>query len=560
MNRREFDVSSLIERRAWRGNRVCMGDIIERPTWCTPNKKAFIAMEGACHDQAFKELTYKQANEKANQIANALLAEGLKRGDTVLVVGTSSVELALTFLGTAKAGLTAVPINSRLASDVLDYLMAENSGAGFTIVEAASYTPALAEAMQKNNLKVGATIPIGGDAIPGSKSFSDFIQGQPTEEPEVDIQPNDIYLILYTSGTTAMPRGAMLSHLNCYLGNVDFAISSSRGLMLEDEIIGWNGYPYFHSGGQKFTYAPICMGGTVVISRVPYAEQIAEAITKYKVTTVLTSPSIFGNLCEMAESNPDKYDLTSLKVGFHGWGSMHPDIVKRLEKLCPGIIISCGDGQSEDTAVDQRFWHHRWWDKCVQNPTTNYFGTSHPMRSSTIMKAEEDDSFTEPFEIGEKVMRSPTSMHGYYKDLETTQRVFTPKGWFRGGDGGYLDEDGLIVFADRIKDVIKSGGENVVSARVEAVINLHPKVAQTAVVGLPHARWEEAVTAFVILRKGETVSEKEIIDLCKANLAGFEVPKKVVFLEDLPETLVGSGKIQKFKLRQDYAGLYENES
>lgn len=556
MVERDFDVTSMTNRRVWRANRVCMGDIVERTVWAYPNKEALVALEGAYGDEENKRLTYRQANDKINQLANAFLAEGLNQGDRVLICASTSVETALVCLGVAKAGLVAVPINTMYSADLLEYVV-KTAEARFVVLEAEFY-PRVAEIIQRNNLKVGMTIPIGGGVVEGSKSFREFVAGQPIAEPEADIQPNDIYLIMFTSGTTAMPKGAMLSHLNCYLGFLDYGVSIARGTLLENEVIGLNAYPYYHIGGQKFTYSPICMGGKAVIVRSPYPHVMAEAITQEKITAVLTSPAGFYSMVELAEKEPDKYDLSSLRVAFHGWGPMRPDYEKRLRKLAPHVLVSSADGQTEHTAVDQRFWYHLWYEKFEKNaPATNYFGLSTPIQATTIMRADVDDVMTEPFEIGEKVMRGPTVMHAYYKDQDSTRKCFTPQGWLRGGDGGYLDEEGVTVFADRIKDVIKTGGENVVSGRVEEIVKMHPKVENAAVVGLSHKYWGEAVTACVVVKPGEELTAEELISYCKTRLSGFEVPKKVVFLEALPETV--GGKIQKFRLREMYKDLYAGE-
>lgn len=174
MVEKDFDVVSMTDRKVWRANRVCVGDIVERTIWSFPDKEAFIAMEGAYGDDENKLLTYRQADKKINQLANAFLAEGLKRGDKVLICASSSVEAALVCLGLAKAGLVAVPINIMYSADLLEYVI-RASEPKFTVIEAEFY-PRIADIFRRTYLKVGMTIPIGGEIVPESKSFREFIR------------------------------------------------------------------------------------------------------------------------------------------------------------------------------------------------------------------------------------------------------------------------------------------------------------------------------------------------------------------------------------------------
>ena len=176
-----------------------------------------------------------------------------------------------------------------------------------------------------------------------------------------------------------------------------------------------------------------------------------------------------------------------------------------------------------------------------------------PILASTVLDAEGRDLARQPGVAGEAVYRSPAVMAGYYRDEEATRHAFR-FGWFHSGDSCAYDDDGLRVMLDRYKDIVKTGGENVSSLRVEAVLAQHPDVAKAAVIGLPHPRWSEAVTAVVVLRDGAAASEEDLIKHCRASLAGYETPKSVVFAADLPETV--GGKVLKYRLRSEHAGHY----
>jgi acyl-CoA synthetase (AMP-forming)/AMP-acid ligase II len=303
------------------------------------------------------------------------------------------------------------------------------------------------------------------------------------------------------------------------------------------------------------TYAALLTGGTAVMTRRPDPVIIAEAITREKLTAVFASPADFYRLVDIYEQDPGKYDTGSLKVVSYGWGAFRPDYDQKFRKVFGRDLVIIGnDGQTE-CVYDNRMWHHKWYEKYAKNePAVNYLGVPHPFYATTVMN--ENGRFCPPGVMGEKVMRSPGMMAGYYKNEEATREAFK-YGWFHGGDAAMYDEDGLLIMVDRYKDIIKSGGENVSSQRVENVLKIHPKVENAAVIGLPHEKWLEAVTACVVPRPGEKPTEEELITYCREKLAGYETPKKVIFVEKLPETV--GGKLQKYLLRKEFQNIHKDE-
>ncbi len=553
----DLDVESLVDRKVWRANRLCWGDIIDRCCASFGDKVAFIGEQGAYGDISNQQLTYQQTSDKLNQVGNALQAAGLQRGDRVVYLGISSVEAYLVSLGVNKAGLVHVPMIPFYAADVMQHVL-KTCDPKFVFVEAEVY-PLVIDNLKKVGLDADVVIPVGGELPAGALSFEAFIKDHSTDEPEADIQPNDICKIMFTSGTTALPKGAMISHLNLYFGNLNQAMTTTRGLDMEWQMVGLQAYPNFHIAGQSLTFMPIQQGGTTVVLRMPDSKAMLEAITKYNVTYAIGSPNIWYDMVEMCEAEPEKYSLASLTVGLWGWATMLPDYAYRVKKLAPKVCLIACNGQTEDCSLDQRFPMDLWPEKFATSASEakNFLGLAHPMRGSRLMQVGVDDEFVKPYEQGERSMRSPSLMHGYYKDPENTQSSYTPKGWFRSGDLGYRDDEGLMVFNDRLKDVIKSGGENVVSGRVEIILKNHPDVLAAAVIGLPSRQWGEAVTAFVIAQ--DEIKELDLDELkvfCKANMAKFEVPKIILQVDALPETI--GGKIQKFKLRKEYQDLYSS--
>lgn len=547
-----FDVTSLSDRRAVnRWERASVGDVLERLTWSYPDQEAVIGWAGAFADPQFERLTYADADRVVNQVANSLAARGLNQDDRVMLFCENSVEAYLTKLGIARAGLVCVPVNPTLAPDVVGHLI-ETARPAFAIVDAELW-PRAEKPFTEHGLVPGITIPIGGDAIAGSMTFTDFVSGQAATEPDVEIHGDDIWQILFTSGTTALPKGAMISHHSSYYAAYSFALTLTRGIRFECDLKLAAFLPIiYHVADQIFTFPAFLSGGTLVIGRKPEPHATAEAITREAVTALWGgSPAMTNALADLLADNPH-YDPRSLKVLVYGWAALPPDTLTTFKQLCGDDFVAVEIfGQTEAISC-HRFWPDKWNETYRKTaPEQNYVSVPNPTLASTVMDETGTILRDRPGVTGEAVYRSPSITAGYYQDEEATQEAFRD-GWFHSGDSCIYDEQGLRVMVDRYKDIVKSGGENVSSLRVEAVLHQHPALLKAAVIGLPHERWGEAVTAVVIPE--HAVSEDEILAFCRERLAGFETPKRVLFVDELPETV--GGKVLKYKLRQSYQGTY----
>jgi acyl-CoA synthetase (AMP-forming)/AMP-acid ligase II len=552
-----IDVTSLYGRHADnRWDRTCVGDVLERVTWSRPDRVAIAGWPGAFGEPAFERLTYRQANDVVNRFANGLLARGLQRGDRVLLVCENSVEAYLAKLGCAKAGLVAVPVNPQLAADVLAHVigLAEPR----LLVTDAELWPRVAEVAAAAGLRADVTIPIGGGVLPGSLSFGEFTAAQPVTEPEVTVHGDDIWELLFTSGTTAMPKGVMLSHTYAHMGAYAFALSLTRGLRVESDLVLCSFLPViYHVADQALSLPAFLSGGTFVIGRKPVAQEMARAVARERVTALWGgSPQLVKGFAAALAAEPE-LAVSSLSVLVYGWGAVEPAVLAALRERCGEQFLLVGIfGQTEAISC-HRFWPDVWEDVYQATaPAVNYVGIPNPLLASTVMDTEGRHLLDQPGVPGEAVYRSPAVASGYYRDEAATRAAFRD-GWFHSGDSCTVDGDGLRIMVDRYKDIIKSGGENVSSLRVEAVLHQHPAVAKAAVVGLAHDRWGEAVTAIVVPADGARVSEDELIAFCRDRLAGFESPKAIVFAGALPETV--GGKVLKYKLRQQLAGHYQRE-
>jgi len=552
----ELDVTSLVNRRAdHRWDRIAVGDMIERMTWSFPDQEALVSWEGAYVDKKNSRLTYRQLDEKANQFANGLIAGKLKRGDRVLLFASNSAEHYIAQIGAAKAGVVMVPVNVMVAPDVIDHIIRQTEPK-FSLVDDQLF-PRADQAFKKNGLEAGVTIPITGGIVPGSVSFDQFIQGQSKEEPEVRIHGDDIVEILYTSGTTSLPKGVMISHIYLYFCALSHAMSMSRGPGVDTE---WDYrigiyYPIFHIAAQGMIMSAHVIGGTAVMTRSPDLQLIVDSMTRERLTSIYGGAADYTRIARIYEENPGKYATKYLRTCPYGWGPLPPEVDQKLRNIFrEDLIILSYDGMTE-CVYDTRGWNHKFYDVYKKaSPASHYLGVSHPFYATRIV--DEEMKTCAPREMGEKVMQSPVMMSGYYKDEEAT-RAALRGGWLHSGDACQYDEDNRIILVDRFKDVIKSGGENVSSIRVENTILLHPKVENAAVFGVPHQRWGEAVVAAVVIKPGDDLAENELIDFCRTKLAGFETPKRVVVVDQLPIS-VGT-KIKKYELRMNYKELFEDE-
>jgi acyl-CoA synthetase (AMP-forming)/AMP-acid ligase II len=550
-----LDVTSLNHRRAVnRWERVSIGDIVERLTWSYPDKEAIVGWRGAYGHPEHERLTYRQADELTAKVANGLLAQGLRQGDRVLLFCENSVEAYLAKLGVAKAGLVCVPVNPTLAPDVVTHLI-EKVEPAFAVVDAELW-PRAQEPFRAGGLQPGITIPIGGEAVADSVTFAEFVRDQPTTEPEVEIHGDDIWQILFTSGTTALPKGAMISHNSSHFAAYSFALTLTRGLRLECDLKLATFLPIiYHVADQIFTFPAFLSGGTLVIGRRPDPAAVAEAISREAVTALWAgSPAMANALAGVLCDDQLSYDPRTLKVMVYGWAALPPGTLATFKRLCGEEFVAVEIfGQTEAISC-HRFWPDKWPDVYRRTaPEQNYVGVPNPLLASTVMDELGTTLTDQPGVAGEAVYRSPAVTAGYYHDLPATEHAFRD-GWFHSGDSCVYDEQGLRIMVDRYKDIVKSGGENVSSIRVESVLHQHPAVLKAAVVGLPHERWGEAVTAVVVVNGDGSASGEDLLAFCRERLAGFETPKNVVFVDELPETV--GGKVLKYKLRQRYVTLY----
>jgi acyl-CoA synthetase (AMP-forming)/AMP-acid ligase II len=542
-----IDVTSLTHRRADnRWDRVAVSDLVERLTWSTPDKAALVGWDGAFSATRFERLSFAELDRLANQVANGLIARGLEQGDRVVMVSENSVDGYVVKLGVAKAGLVVSCLNPALAPDVVSHLLGELEPR-FAVVDAELWDR-VAAPFASAGIAPDVTIEIGGGPVAGTVGLAAFVDAQADTEPDVRIHGDDIWEILYTSGTTAMPKGVMLSHTSTTMVAHGYALTLTRGIPIENDVVVASFLPMmYHIGHQIFGLSAFAAGGTVVIGRRPDPGAISACIERERVTALWGgSPAMYGAVLAATESRPR--DLSSLVIGVYGWAALPPDVLDGLRRFAPRLSPVGIFGQTEAIAC-HRFWIDRNDDLYREtSPALNYVGVPSPLLASRIVDASGEPLDGKVDVAGEAVYRSPVMTAGYYRNEEATADAFWG-GWFHSGDSCVYDATGQRIMVDRFKDIVKTGGENVSTLRVESVLMLHPQVTKAAVIGVADDHWGEAVTAIVVPTE-PGIDTDALIAFARERLAGFETPKRVILVDALPETV--GGKVMKYKLRAEY--------
>ncbi|MBD5606809.1 MAG: AMP-binding protein [Candidatus Eremiobacteraeota bacterium] len=513
--------------------RIALADSIRRSARVRPDKTAVV-------DGALRK-TYAELDADVSRLANALLARNHPAGSRIATMCANSYALVVAMFGIQRAGLVWLPINHNLRPDDVDYIFGHAEPV-FAIVDEAIYAGPLGTPV---DARIGdATIvPSAGHLTGGVggryTTLDAFVAGASSEEPNVTIRDRDVAQIMYTSGTTGRPKGVMHTHLSVYLALLGNAIEfETRASDVGNVML-----PLFHCAQHTLAAGLLVVGGTLVIMHSVDPAELIETIANEKVTLALSLPPIYGGMLDHPKLATN--DLSSLRLCVYGMMQVPEPMLRRLvAEICPRFQL--GTGQTEMYPVTLSFKPEDQLRKFG-----SYWGESGVVTETAIM--DDAGNLLPPGESGEIVHRGPNVMAGYFRDPEATEksRAF---GWHHTGDLGHFDADGTLVFTDRKKDMIKSGGENVASIVVERALLAHPAVAAAAAIGLPHARWFEAVTAVVQLKPGAAATEEEILAHARTRLSVHEVPKAVIFVETFP--LTATGKTQKNIFRERYAGLY----
>jgi long-chain acyl-CoA synthetase len=509
---------------------MLLGDLLCRNRTLFPEKTAVI-FEG-------KRFTWTETEERTNRLANALLGLGVKHGDHVAILSKNCNEYFETYFGCARSGSICTAINYRLTPHELQYVIG-NSGAKVVIVSD-EFLDTLEEV--RPHLQTAEHYIVIGETPEGMKSYDDLIAAASPRQPEIEQHEDDVVLQMYTSGTTGLPKGAMLTHRNL----ITNATGCSFGMQIQPEDCILMVAPLYHMAAGMCSLAVILQGGPILVHRDFNPIAILDDMEGGEVTSSLLIPVMINFLLQMP--GVEERDFSNIRGIIYGASPMPVEVLRKALEVFKCDFIQ-GYGQTESSAV-----------LCVLRPEDHMLeGTPEQLRrlesagravfGTEVRVVDENGNDVEPDQIGEVIGRGKNVMKGYWKMPEATAEAIRD-GWLHTGDLATVDEAGYVYILDRVKDMIISGGENVYSREVEEVLFKHPAVADAAVIGVPDEQWGETIKAVVVLREGHKATAEEIIDFSRKYLAGFKRPRSVDFVDSLPRNL--SGKILKKDLREPY--------
>ncbi len=496
-----------------------------------------------------KKYTFGQLAERSNRVANALTKMGVTKGDRVAILQVNCNQYVETYFGVAKIGAIFVPLNFRAKQNELTHMM-NNSEA--KVLFAGDRYIDMVNSM-KSNLTLHPKLISLDSKVEGMDNYDEILKASSADDVVTEINDNDITILMYTAGTTGLPKGVPLRH-NAFAVYVMGNVSPVDPDVQETNILT---VPLYHVAGIQAMMAAVYGGRTIALMRQFEVNEWMETVQREKANRAMLVPTMLKRVID----HPDfkKYDLSSLKVITYGAASMPFEVIKKAIEMFPGVMFINAFGQTETASTitmlgpeDHMFTGKETPEEKEKKLKRLAGSIGRPMPDVEIQIWDDSGKPLPPGpeNIGEIMARGERVMSGYWKDEAKTAKTLTKDGWLHTGDKGWMDEEGYIYLAGRGDDMIIRGGENISPEEVENVLYSHPKVADAAVIGVPDLEWGQQPRAIIVLKEGEKATEQEIIDYCKDKLAGFKRPRSVIFIDELPRT--STGKVQRKVLREIY--------
>lgn len=482
-------------------------------------EKPFIRFEG-------RSISYREMKERSQIAAGVLAGSGIGSGDAIALMCLNTPAFVEALLGAWRLGAIVVPVNHKLKSDELDYIL-KHSGSKILLFDAS-----VANVVAALDCRI-KTLGTGGST--SSQSFDDLMH---ETSPVAGIELNDeaVAEILYTSGTTGKPKGCVLTHRSVALAAITMALAMS----LTRESRTLIAMPIWHSSPLNNWFGgTVYVGGTVILLREYAPRQFLETVQAEKVTCYFGAPVSYTMPLELEHF--DSFDLSSVTAWVYGGGPISVATANRLMERYRSTKFYQVYGMTETGPAGTVLYPEE------QLAHAGSIGRS-AMPGVDVRLLREDNTDAEPGESGEIWMRADSTMSGYLNDEAATKAAFAEPHWYRTGDLARFDDDGYLFIVDRLKDMIITGGENVYSKEVEDVLTQHPSIADAAIFAMPHETWGETVTAEIVLKHRETLTLDDVRQYLDSRLARYKIPRVVYFSDTLPRT--PTGKVQKFVLRQ----------
>lgn len=534
-----------------------IGELLEEKATLYPEREALVYA-----DRNYR-LTYAQFNKHSDLVAKALMAAGLEKGDHFSVWTTNVPEWPGLQFGSGKMGAPLVTVNTNYRSSELEFLLKQSDTKAIILIDQFrdhsfidtlyELCPELKECepgkLQSARLPLLKTVVVISDRkYPGTYSYEEFlangteITDEQLEQRKQSLTYDDVINIQYTSGTTGFPKGVMLRHSN--LINNAINIAECMKLTHEDRLC--IPVPFFHCFGCVIgTLAIVSAGGTMVPVQEFHAEEVLRTVEKEKCTALHGVPTMF--ISELNLPNIKQFDLSTLRTGVMAGSNCPIEVMRGVINIMGMEDVTICYGQTESSPVLTQTRADDPLDLKVET-----VGRALPNVEVKIMKPGTNEEVARG-EQGEICARGYVVMKGYYNNPEATKEAIDSEDWLHTGDLGTMDENGYVRVTGRLKDMIIRGGENIYPREIEEFLYKHPKVLDVQITGVPDEKYGEEAAAWIILKEGQIATEEEIKEFCTGKISRHKIPRYIFFIDSYPMT--ASGKIQKFKLREQFAGF-----
>jgi len=507
-----------------------LGLILYKRAFLNPEREAYV------DSHSHERLTFRELNARCNQLANSLLAAGVAPGERVALLLMNSAEFMEAYFALAKIGAVVVPLNWRLVADELEFIL-KDSGTRRLIFDG-DFADTVADLHARGDatdVVQWLQITGGGDGAHFAESYERFRDAGSAAEPPIRGTDDDMLYIMYTSGTTGLPKGVVHTH-----GTSIWAVLTiAATVRYEDGDRYLAALPMFHVGALTPLAVNVYAGVTSVVMRSFDPVLAWQLIEREKISTGLMVPAML-NFMVQVDGFEHRFDRSTVRWLMTGAAPVPPALVKLYADLgigvqqVYGLTESCGPACLMDP------------ENALKRPES----TGRAFFHTEVRVVNDDLQDCAPGEPGEVLVRGRHIMREYWNRPDATAETLVD-GWLRTGDVAVMDEDGFVSIQDRIKDMIISGGENVYPAEIESVLMSHPEITEAAVIGMPSEKWGESPFAIVV-RSNESLTEADVLNYCRGKLAGYKQPKGATFIDVIPRN--PSGKILKRLLREEYPG------
>jgi acyl-CoA synthetase (AMP-forming)/AMP-acid ligase II len=492
-------------------------------------------------------LTYSEVLERVRRLASSLRQLGVQPGDCVAVLQTNSHQYIEAYYATATLGATFVPLNYRAKLPELEYMVTAASAK--VLFVGARYVDSVRQ-LRPQLTSVQHYIAMESRQ-PDMLYYEDLVASGSADIEDAEVDEGDVSILMYTSGTTSLPKGVMLTYgdfTNYVVGTVEMADGTPRGVSLLCA-------PLYHIAGTANIMTAFWTGRKIVVLRQFDPKEWLEAVQKEQVSHAFVVPTMMKQLID----HPDfpRYDLSSLQNLSYGGAPMPFPVIRKAIEMFPkttGFVNAFGQTETTSTLTVLGPDDHRLDGppEEVERNLKRLTSVGKPLPDVEVRVLDEENKDLPPNEIGEIVIRTPRVMKGYAGQESATAALLDADGWLHTRDMGYVDEDGYIYLVGRKDDIIIRGGENIAPAEIEAVLHAHPAVDEAAVIGVPDVDWGQKIAAFVALRPGQSATAEDLIEFCRQRLASFKKPELIRFVDALPKNPLG--KILKKELRAQFTG------